>query len=229
MLSATQISIAYGKRIILRDVSLEVSAAKIIGVAGPNGVGKTTLLRFLSGTIPGAESNLLINEVSPAERERFAKRVFYLETAASLNTRLRGIDYLTLVHALWKSKRKPDEIIEELNISNFVKKPVESYSQGMAQLLVIAMALVSDAEVMLYDEPMNCLDPTNRILVRWIFEQQKSHGKIIILSTHQLDEIDGFADEVWFLNDSGIAHIRCKDDTEDSQAVYKRLYLKAGA
>ena len=219
-------TIAYGRKVVIDSLAFQIDKPQIIGMVGPNGVGKTTLLRFLAGSIPGTGDRLRVNDLSPKQKSLYNKSIFFLEDVSTLDDRFKGIDYLRYVQRLWRSKRPISEIIESFSMQRFIKKPISSYSQGMEQLLVLAMAFISDTAVLLLDEPMNCLDPTNRIVVQDLLRQYRQQGKCIILSTHQLAEIDGLADMVWFIKDAGIAYTRLPGDQLSSQQIYEDIYLK---
>lgn len=135
---------------------------------------------------------------------------------------LTGLDHLDFIRLAQKlPKSRVDEVIEEMNIADYVKKKVGSYSLGMKQHLLIAMALLNKPKLLILDEPLNGLDPTSVILVRRLLKALAEEGSVVLISSHTLSEIDQLTDNVLFLKDG-----RLVESTFDAGETAEEKYLR---
>ncbi len=209
---------------MLDSLTLVVESGAIVGLVGPNGVGKTTLLRLIAGLIPGSVDCVRVDGMSVREGRRFRQKVFFIEELRSLDLRLSGWDYLRYVKDLWHSRASIDGIVTALGVGPFVRRPLQRLSQGMQQQVVLALALVSEAPVILLDEPMNSLDPSNTDIVSQQMHKLKERGATILLSTHLLSNIDELADRVVFLKDGRASYTRDHMAQRPSLELYREFY-----
>ncbi|MDN4606117.1 ABC transporter ATP-binding protein [Sporosarcina highlanderae] len=207
MLIANHISFQYHTNQVLESVNLQLIEGKITALVGPNGAGKTTLMGILSGLIPlQGNGNVEIAGFSlRSQRKGYKERIAFMQDNGVLYPFLSGYDHIEFIaKAYGKGKKEVEQTIHELQIGEFINKKVNKYSLGMKQMLLFGMAHVTDATVYLLDEPMNGLDHTNRKQIIDLIEKLKSKGKIILLSTHLLDDVDKIADEIYFVKDKNV-------------------------
>lgn len=241
MLTANEICFAYSSNCVLDAVTLQMEEGRISALVGPNGVGKTTLMRVLSGLLPLQDKgDVEINKISlKHQNKEYKKQIVFMQDNSVLYHFLTGYDHIIFIaNAYGKGKKEVEQTILELQIGSFVKKKVSKYSLGMKQMLLFAMAYVTDAVVYLLDEPMNGLDHTNRKQIIEHIKALKDKGKIVLLSTHLLDDVDKIADDIYFVKDKKILIAR-KNDSEfetyritishelDMTAFFNELSLKA--
>jgi ABC-type multidrug transport system ATPase subunit len=178
-------TVAFGQKRVLSSLTLSIESGMIVGLIGPNGVGKTTLLRLIAGLIPDPTAAFVrVDEISIRQGPVFRQKLFFIEDIKSLDSKLSGWDYLRYTKHLWRSQVSVEDTVKTLGIASFVRRPLRQLSQGMQQQIMLAMAFVSGAAVILLDEPMNSLDPGNTDIVSQQLCELKGRGATILLSTH---------------------------------------------
>ena len=174
---------------VLKDLSFKLEDNGVYALVGPNGSGKTTLFNIITNLINMDSGEVLINDIDNSDPKIF-NYLTLLKDNSVLYEYLTGLDHLNFISYLHKiDKKRVDEIIEELNIGSYINNKVSSYSLGMKQHLLIAMAILPDPEIILMDEPINGLDPTSIINFRNLIMKLKEN-KLIVISSHTLSEID---------------------------------------
>ena len=127
--------------------------------------------------------------------------------------------------ASWDSQVEIRNVIEELEIADYINFPVKKLSLGMKQHVLIAMCIVSNAEIILLDEPMNGLDPTSIKKISSYLKKMKQDKKTILFSSHILSNIDAITDKVIFLKDKQVGYFLDKNKDElSSEDMYDQLY-----
>jgi lantibiotic transport system ATP-binding protein len=196
----------YGTTMVLRELSLRVPRGSIYGFLGPNGAGKTTALRMFLGLLrPVNGAVRLFGRTLPAGLPESLRRVGSLIEQPSLYDHLTGSENLEIVRKL---KALPQSAtgraLQAAGVESFANRRVKEYSRGMRQRLGVAMAVIGNPELILLDEPMNGLDvdalQAFRSLLR---EVNQEAGATIVLSSHQLEEIDQVATHIGILGHTG--------------------------
>lgn len=221
ILAIKNLSKRYKKQTVLDNISLTIDSPGIWALVGPNGVGKTTFLNVLTNILP-ANSGSVELVGKPNKDFRVFKEVAYLQDNTVLFEYLTGYDHLKYVCEVNKiSKVRINEVAEYVGMTNYLKKAVGNYSLGMKQHLLLAMALVNKPKLLFLDEPLNGLDPTSAILMRKILLELADKGTTIILSSHNLSEIDRVTKQILFLKDKKILQINMAD--HESVSYYLTL------
>lgn len=201
MLQVKHISKRYGQQQVLSDISFDLGEGELIALVGPNGVGKSTLLSIIVNLEQADEGAVTIKGRSNKERAIFKDVSFMLE-ATSLYPALTGYDHLLYVANLHQvPKEETDRLIERLGLASYIRRRVSSYSLGMKQKLLFAMAIVVKPKLLLLDEPHIGLDPTNIIQQRQIILELQAQGVAILLSSHHLAEIERLTNQIYFLKE----------------------------
>jgi ABC-2 type transport system ATP-binding protein len=195
---------SYGKRTALQGLDMSVPSGQVYGFLGPNGSGKTTALRLLTGLLrPSAGTIWLFGqEYSWKDRKRLFRVGSLIETPA-FYPYLSGRENLAVLAAVGPPTpvSRIDQVLEYVGMSGRAKDPVQTYSLGMKQRLGIAAAMLSDPDLLLLDEPANGLDPGGMVAMRetlrWF---TKELGKTVLVSSHLLHEIEQLADVVGIID-----------------------------
>lgn len=194
----------YGFQCVLDDLSLRIDEPKIIALVAPNGTGKTTLLNIICNIEQAESGNIKLLERSNKDVSIF-KEVTYLQDRSVLYDELTGADHIEFISSIHKIDSETKQaLIKRLKMTSFMDKKVENYSLGMKQKLLFAMAILPNPKILILDEPLNGLDPSSVLLVRKMLKEFHNSGCCIILSSHNLDEIDKITSDIYFLYEGSL-------------------------
>jgi ABC-2 type transport system ATP-binding protein len=193
----------YGARVAVQGLDLNVPRGQVYGFLGPNGSGKTTTLRMLVGLIrPNAgHIEVLGQPWSWRDRRRMFRIGAMIETPA-FYPYLSGRDNLRVFAATGAPTplTRVDEVLEAVGLTDRGSDKVRTYSLGMRQRLGIAVALLSDPDLLLLDEPANGLDPAGIVAMRELLRFLTDRGKTVLVSSHILPEVQQLADIVGIID-----------------------------
>ncbi len=195
----------------LKGVSLQVNKGEIFGLLGPNGAGKTTMIKILLGIVHKSEGSGKLLGVDI--RRRIARaNVGYLPEHYRIPNHHTGVSAmkyygaLSNVPAALVQERSP-KLLEIVGIADRAKSPVSSYSKGMKQRLGLALAMISDPDLLILDEPTDGVDPVGRKDMRELFTKLKKDGKTIFLNSHLLQETELVCDRVAILHEGELKQL----------------------
>lgn len=205
ILSIKNLEKSYGENQVLKNISFELENPTILGLVGPNGAGKSTLINCI-GNLINYDGGIEVFGISNKNPDVF-KNMTILKDNRVLYPYLTGLDHLEFIrnsHNL--SKDRISNIIDFLNIRSYINKKVSSYSLGMKQHLLLAMAIMPDCDLIIMDEPLNGLDPTSILKTREIITELFKNGKTLIISSHSLLEIDQVTNDILFIKDGKLIY-----------------------
>lgn len=198
---------------ILKDISLEFESARIYGLYGANGSGKTMLMRAIAGLMKIDGGHVIIDGSEIGKDQDFPDSIgFIIENPSFLNT-YTGFDNLKLIAEL---KRIADDkaicdALERVGLDPKDKRKFKKYSLGMKQRLGIAAAIMEKPELIVLDEPTNALDEDAVELLINILKEEKSRGALIILACHDFEFMSQVADRIFYLKGGKL----CKERTDE--------------
>lgn len=222
----------------LLNVDLSIPRGKIFGLLGPNGSGKTTMIKIIAGILGGFSGNVMIAGKEPSAR-RASAGIGYMPQAYALYEDLsvrENLDFFAAVNGLWGKRERAERIsglIGVLELSDKIDMPVHTLSGGMKQRVSLGCAMVHDPDLLLLDEPTVGLDPRLRKEFWGWFRERVERGKTIILSTHSFDEAK-YCDTLGFLRQGSItamgtaAEILSATGAADMEEAYIRLIPDEG-
>ncbi|NML40031.1 ATP-binding cassette domain-containing protein [Chitinophaga sp. G-6-1-13] len=191
------------KEPLLKNLSLKVEKGAIYGFLGPNGAGKTTTIRLLLGLLqePAPSITLFGNRLTE-NRIPILSRIGSLIEQPSLYEHLSGRDNLEITRTIRKTApERTNEVLALVKLTDVAHKKVKTYSMGMKQRLGVALALLSNPDLLILDEPVNGLDPAGIIETReLLLRLNKELGMTIFLSSHLLSEIEKMVTHVGIIN-----------------------------
>lgn len=206
MIHIQNLSFKYGKKEILSDISMTLEAGKIYGLLGENGVGKTTLLKVISGLQKPYGGSCQVHGENPFDRApSFLSRVYYLpedleyiqvDFSAERFARMNGPFYPRF------DFDKFNAIAREFDVD--VTKKLSKLSHGQTKKAAIAFALATNADLLLMDEPSNGLDIPSKTLFRKIMAQYASDTSCTIISTHQVRDLENLIDPIIILDNRAV-------------------------
>lgn len=219
ILKVTNLTKNYGKQEVLKGINLLLEEPCIYALIGPNGSGKTTLFNIISNLLKPTSGEIEVVGKKNTDASIFYE-VSFLKDNRVLYEYLSGYDHLTFIQSAQKlPKERVDEVIKKMQIEHYVHKKVGDYSLGMKQSLLIAMAMLNKPKLMILDEPLNGLDPTSVIKVRYLLKELAENGTTILISSHTLSEIDLITDNIMFLKDGRIVEEKIEIANDNIYAI----------
>ena len=190
MIEARHLSKSYGSTRAVADLSFDVDAGVVTGFLGPNGAGKSTTLRMILGLDRPSSGSVTIDG-KPFHDLRWPLREVgaLLEAKAVHPGRSARSHLLALAQSNAIPARRVDEVLEIVGLTAVAKRKVGKFSLGMSQRLGIAGALIGDPGVLLFDEPINGLDPEGILWVRTLLRALAAEGRTIFFSSHLMSEM----------------------------------------
>lgn len=207
MIELKNIGVQFSGRDILKDISITFNPGEIIGLVAPNGTGKSTLMNVIMNYINPNRGKVVLNQkleyTNKKNEVKIHQLVSMMPDQSDLYNHISGKEHLKIYSSMWNSDPQlVASTIKELRMDSYINKNTGTYSLGMRQRLCFAMQIVSDTQVMLMDEVMNGLDPTHVELISQILLQKKSEGKTIIVASHLLENLEKYADRIFFFINS---------------------------
>jgi len=197
ILNVSNLTKNFNDLIAVNDISFEVKRGEIYGILGPNGSGKTTTLGILLGILNASSGSFSWFENGESNANRL--RIGAMLETPNFYPYMNAIDNLRIVARIRKIAHE-DEAIQRVlaivDLTTRAKSKFKTYSLGMKQRLAIGASLLSDPEVLVFDEPTNGLDPLGIADIRALIQNLASQGKTIILASHILDEMEKICTKV---------------------------------
>ncbi|MFG2653055.1 ATP-binding cassette domain-containing protein [Streptomyces sp. NPDC048436] len=197
MIEVNELTKRYGDKSAVKDLSFTVRPGQVTGFLGPNGAGKTTTLRILLGLVDPSGGTATIDGRPFRDRPRGLRHVGALLDAGDVHGGRTAAAHLA---ALARGNRIPrarvEEVLREVGLAGVARRRTGGFSLGMRQRLGIATALLGDPPVLLFDEPLNGLDPEGVLWVRGLFRRLAAEGRTVFVSSHLMSEMENTADEL---------------------------------
>ena len=200
-LTASHLTRRFDTRLAVDDVSFELVPGEIVALLGPNGAGKTTTLRMLGGLIHPTSGSVLLDQqiVTAATAPRLRASIGFLTEMPGLWERLTVRQNLTVyarLHGLASPALAVDRMLDLFGISDRGRDFAGELSKGLKQRVALARTLLHDPSIVLLDEPTAGLDPQSAHDLRELVRRLRDQRRAVLLSTHNLDEVDRVADRV---------------------------------
>lgn len=206
MLDIKNLSKNFGNLKAVDDLTLKIRKGELFGFLGPNGAGKTTTIKILTGLLSPTNGQINFDGIDIIKEPVKSKfKIGYIPDQPFLYDKLTGREFLQFCGGLYnitskKLEEKIDEVIQLLQLGEWINKKTEDYSQGMKQRVAIASAFLHDPEIIIIDEPMVGLDPQTAKLVKKILKEIADSGKTVFMSTHSLNVVEEICTRVGIIN-----------------------------
>ena len=196
----------YDGRAVVDGVSFEVAAGEIVALLGPNGAGKTTTVETVEGyrTADAGSVRVLGTDPRSGGRALRARVGLMLQGGGGVDPRARPLEMLRLFGRFHRGARPAEELLGLVGLEGVARTPFRRLSGGERQRLGLALALVGRPEVLVLDEPTAGMDPEARAIARQIVAGARTEGAAILLTTHDLGDIERLADRVVIIDQGRI-------------------------
>lgn len=222
---------------VVDDVSFALRAGEITGYLGPNGSGKTTTVRMLTGLIDPTSGSVTFRGTPIGDNlVEFRRHLGYVPEEPHLYPFLSGREYLELVGRL---RELPERLLRDkipamlgsLGIGDAAEQSISAYSKGMKQKVLICAALLHDPDVVIFDEPESGLDVATALVLRHLVRALAARGKAILYSSHILESVEKVCEKVIVLHrgrvaaDASVQHLRTVMARGSLEEVFSELVL----
>ncbi|MDD7735374.1 MAG: ABC transporter ATP-binding protein [Bacilli bacterium] len=223
MIEIRNISKTLGKKKVLENISLSINNGDILGLVGINGVGKSTLLRCISGVYHVEEGDILFDNKSVYENNEVKKDILFIpdESAISAKTTINSL--LDFFSSFYEVNRK--SFFEYLNIFkvNITSKPLNTFSKGMKRRVLLCFALAIHPKYLLLDEAFDGLDPLGKVQFKKLLDEQMSKFNMsVIIASHSLRELTLIANTFAMLNSGKIIS---QGDVDNKESTYFKVQM----
>lgn len=235
MIEIKNIDKKFGKLEVLKDINLSFKKGECIALIGPNGCGKTTLIKCILGMVIPSKGDILINDKSILKEFKYREQIGYMPQIG------RYPDYMTVgqIIEMIKKIRNSNEVLDEDLITAFelekiVDKQMRTLSGGTTQKVSATLAFLFNPEVLILDEPTAGLDPLASEILKEKIINEKEKGKLILITSHLLSELDDLITQIIYMQD-GIVHfhqtiadlLEATNEQKISKAIAKILKNKS--
>ena len=223
MIEIRNISKVLGKKKVLDNISLSINNGEILGLVGINGVGKSTLLRCISGVYHVEEGDILIDNKSVYENNEVKKEILFIpdESAISAKTTINSL--LDFFSSFYEVDKKA--FVNYLNTFkvNITSKPLNTFSKGMKRRVLLCFALAIHPKYLLLDEAFDGLDPLGKVQFKKLLDEQMSkYDMTVIIASHSLRELTLIANTFALLNSGKIIS---QGDVDNQESTYYKVQM----
>ena len=232
VLRVEHLSKSYGKRMVLRDISMIARQGESVGLLGPNGAGKTTAFYCITGQLSATGGQIFLNSQDITHLPFYQRARLHIGYLPQENSVFRGLtveqNIMAILEVVESSKKKRqqklDALLDEFAISSLRRSPATALSGGERRRVEIARALANDPKFILLDEPFAGIDPIAVNEIRSLVSQLKNRGLGVIVTDHNVRETLGITDHSYVLHDGKILKHGTTDEIIADEMV-KKVYL----
>ena len=229
-LAFADVTLDFARRRALNRVSVEFDAGEIVAVLGPNGAGKTTLLFVAATLLRPTSGQIRFGEWTPATagsalRGRIGLVGHDLYVYSDL-TAEQNLRFFARLYQMDQVDRRVGDALARAGLADRADEPIGAYSRGMRQRLAIERALIHDPRLVLLDEPFTGLDEPSAEALKSRLRRLRENGCIVIVTTHDLEAVDGLADRAVVLQQGRLSPLEAGPATLRER--YRRMYAPRG-
>ena len=192
----------YGKTEALSGVNLDIQPGRIVGLLGPNGSGKTTIIKLINGLLQPTSGQVLINGEKPSPKTK--KAVSYLPDTTYLGDNMKIKEVFAMFKDFYSDfdEEKANHLLEDLNLDE--KSRLKNLSKGNKEKVQLILVMSRKADLYVLDEPIGGVDPAARDYILKTIIQNRSENSSVLISTHLISDIEDILDDVIFIKDGEI-------------------------
>ncbi len=235
MIKFENVTKTYNKKVrAVDDISFNVKGGEIVGFIGPNGSGKTTTMKLLTGIIKADVGKITVNKFNVRRDPINAKEsIGYIADSPDMFLRLKGSEFLDLIGDIYRvpTKKRRERIgsmCERFGLTEALSSPIMSYSHGMRQKIMVAAALMHNPPVWILDEPMIGLDPKSAYELKQMMCEHAKAGNAVFFSTHVLEVAEKLCDRVIIIKKGHILYDGTleKLETQNKNESLEKIFLE---
>lgn len=222
MIEIKNVSKTYNGNIkAIDNLSLKINDGEIVGFIGLNGAGKTTAIKMMTGILIPDSGSIKINDYDIVKDSLKAKQIIgYIADNPDMFLKLTGIEFINFIADIYRVPK--DERVkriklfsERFGLSDVLDKPMQGYSHGTRQKMMVVAALVHDPEVWILDEPLIGLDPTSAYELKKMMREHADKGNAVFFSTHVLEVAEKLCDRIAIIDKGKIVFVGTLKELKD--------------
>ncbi|WP_299823833.1 ABC transporter ATP-binding protein [uncultured Pontibacter sp.] len=204
MITIENLHKSYGKLQVLRDVSVAFDKGKVVSIIGPNGAGKTTMSKCILGMVLPDQGDIRMNGESVLKKYVYRSQIGYMPQIGKYPENMKVRQVIEMIRDIRKNASIDDELIGLYRLEEMYEKRMGALSGGNRQKVSAALAFLFDPQVLILDEPTAGLDPIAAEILKGKILKEKKKGKLILITSHVMSEIEEVAEEVLCMVDGSI-------------------------
>lgn len=226
MIKLTDLTKKYGDKTVVNQLNLTFKSGVVTGLLGPNGSGKSTTMKMIVSLVQPTMGNVRVNHKEYHDLPKPIEKVGTLIDPSAVDSNLTAKQHLSLISiAANLHKDRANKMLKITGLEGVQNKKIKHYSLGMKQRLGIATALIGNPDIVILDEPFNGLDVDGIKWLRKLFNQLASEGKVVIVSSHLMSEIQAVANRIVIIGQGKLlADMTIEEMNEKSLSSY--IYVK---
>lgn len=238
MLELRKLAKRYNRVPAVDNLDITLEPGEVYGYLGPNGSGKTTTVRMLTGLLEPSQGHIFYQGRDIREDlVEYRKHLGYVPEEPLLYPYMSGLEYLQLVGRLRSIPqaaldRKVERLLDLFSLHGRRHSPISAYSKGMKQKVLVCAALMHDPDILIFDEPLSGLDVTSVLVLRSVVRTLAREGKIILYSSHILEVVEKVCSRVIILHkgrvvaDENVSRLRDLMHSPSLEDVFSQLVLE---
>ncbi|MGE0635398.1 MAG: ABC transporter ATP-binding protein [Bacteroidia bacterium] len=200
MIRTEQLEKSFGKLHVLKGLDVEFTAGQVVSIIGHNGSGKTTLIKCILGMVVADKGKIFFDGKSISGDFRYREQIGYMPQIGHYPENMKIGQIFKMMKDLRKNATSLDEsLMEEYKLSELFEKPMHALSGGTTQKVSASLAFLFNPKVLILDEPTAGLDPLAAEILKAKIIEAKSKGKLVIITSHIMSEVEEMADTVMYL------------------------------
>lgn len=228
ILEIKNVSKGFKGQMVLQDISFTLQQGTIVGLLGVNGAGKSTLMKIIAGLLKQKSGNVQLLQYAPLSEWHHLFNQVGILLEPAIPSYLTGQEFLKQMAILrGETSVNIAELLKQVGLEQAGKKKVKHYSFGMKQRLGLAAALIGNPKFLMLDEPFVGLDPLGIIQLQNILKKMVAMGTTVLLSSHQLAELEPLVDRILFLSKGKITYDLVASEELNLQQLFKEDILYA--
>ena len=237
MIEIKNVSKTYNDNIkAIDNLNLKINDGEIVGFIGLNGAGKTTAIKMMTGILVPDTGTITINGYDIVKDSLKAKQIIgYIADNPDMFLKLTGIEFINFIADIYKvpvtiRKKRIKLFGERFGLSDVLDKPMQGYSHGTRQKMMVVAALVHDPAVWILDEPLIGLDPTSAFELKKMMREHADKGNAVFFSTHVLEVAEKLCDRIAIIDKGKIVFVgtlkelKDKYDKKDLEKLFMEVF-----
>jgi len=222
MIEIKAISKSFGKLAVLNDINLELNAGQCIALIGPNGCGKTTLIKSILGMVLPNKGDIIFLHKSIKKDTNYRSKIGYMPQIGRYPENMTIGQIIKMVKGIRNTTQSLDlDLYHQFEIEKILHKYMNTLSGGTTQKISATLAFLFNPDVLILDEPTAGLDPLASEILKEKIMLEKNNGKLILITSHLLSELDDMASEIIFMQEGNLIFHKSVNDLRNETGMDK--------